>query len=318
MENIIIECREAEAQVNNNAGDWSTKIQEHVVVEEGDEITIRNVFIDTEATESEKIVIPFDIELKLSNYKYLIDWAYLDYGPRNAAYKDTFITPLSNIFPNKELCIKTAASDPTGFNVFSYMDDNKQGRPGVGGLKQISTGGPFIMTTRHSIRTTDLIPEVFIAPKSSNSDFGNCILEITYTDPDNNVRTRHIMVPLYQAGQGAQTVQPYILCRENTTRTYNFFVSGNPKSPFTIKNTVYQSEIVETQHSKPTALPIVTDDTITIPKGNYDPDDLTVILNREMNKNKPGSSYVDSPYLKIVTSKAYSNDVEFYPILNQG
>ena len=323
MQNIIIECREAEAQVNNNAGDWSTKIQEHVVVEEGDEITIRNVFIDTEATESEKIVIPFDIELKLSNYKYLIDWAYLDYGPRNAEYKDTFITPLSNIFPNKKLCIDTAAEERTDFNDFSYMDDNKQGRPGVGGLKQISTGGPFIMTTRHSVITTDLLQTVLIGSKSSNSDFGNCILEITYTDPNNNVRTRHMMIPLYPAGSGQQTLQPSILCKENTERTYNFFVSGNPKSPFTIKNTIFVSETVETQHAKATALPIVADDTITIPKGNYDPDDLTVILNREMNKNTPiqntaNSSYVDSPYLSIVTSKANSNHVEFYPILDQG
>lgn len=318
MENIIIECREAEAQVNNNAGDWSTKIQEHVVVEEGDEITIRNVFIDTEATESEKIVIPFDIELKLSNYKYLIDWAYLDYSPRNGAYSKTFITPLSNIFPNKELCIKTASQDLPNFNPFSFMDDNKQGRPGVGGLKQISTGGPFLMTQRDTVMTTDLIPEVFLAPKSSNSDFGNCIMEITYTDPNNNVRTRHIMVPLYSAGKGPQVVQPYILCKHNTDRTYKFFVSGNPKSALTLKNTVYQSEIVETQSAKATALPIVTDDTITIPKGNYDPDDLTVILNREMNKNTPNTTYVDSPYLKIVTSKAYSNDVKFYPILDEG
>jgi hypothetical protein len=310
MENIIIECREAEAQVNNNAGDWSTKIQEHVVVEEGDEINIRNVFIDTEATESEKIVIPFDIELQMANYKYLIDWTFLDQN-HVEAYKDNGINPKSNIFPNREKCLKFAATEPTGVDIFAYMDDCKNGRPeGPQGQKFVSTGQAYILTEQPKNMTTDLVVEVFLAPKSSSADFGNCILQIKYVDPQGDDRERHVMVPLFQAGKGSQIVQPYILCKENTERTYSLFASGDSKSPLTLRNTVFQSELVETQNNKPTCLLKIGRDSITVPKGNYDPDDLTVLLNREMNKNKqPSPAYIDSPYMSLIISNEPNNSL---------
>ena len=307
MENIIIECREAEAQVNNNAGDWSTKIQEHVVVEEGDEINIRNVFIDTEATESEKIVIPFDIELQMANYKYLIDWTFLD-SLHTSEYKDDGINPKSNIFPNKKKCLDLAAQN-LNINIWAYFDDCKNGRPqGPQGQKFVSTGNAYILTDQPQNMTTDLLVEVAVSPKSTSADFGNCILQIKYVDPQGDDRERHVLVPLYSAGKGQQIVQPYILCKENTERSYQFFPSGNPKSALTLRNTVYDTEIVETQTNRPTCLLRIGRDTITVPKGNYDPDDLTVLLNREMNKNKqPSSAYIDSPYMSLIKSNEPNN-----------
>ena len=308
MENIIIECREAEAQTNNNSGDWSTKIQEHVVVEEGDEITIRNVFIDTEATESEKIVIPFDLELQMGNYKYLIDWSFLD-STHAAEYKDDAINPKSNIFPNKKACLDFAAQQ-LNINIWAFMDDMKNGRPqGAAGQKYVSTGEAFVLCDEPATMTTDLLVEVAVAPKSANTAFGNCILQIKYTDPQGDERERHVMVPSYAAGEGVQVVQPYILCKEGTERTYTFFPSGNPRSVLTVKNTVYQSDIVQTQTNKSTSLLKIGRDTITIPKGNYDPDDLTVLMNREMNKNTPSANYIDSPYISLIKNLEPNNSI---------
>ena len=307
MENIIIECREAEAQVNNNSGDWSTKIQQHVVVEEGDEITIRNVFIDTQATESQKIVIPFDIELKLSNYKYLIDWAYLDWNHAEY-YVDSVINATSNIFPHKQSCLTLAAKGFENNPVFEYMDDLKY-RVGLG--KTAATADPFILCQKPKKVVADYLEGVTIGSKSPNSDFGNCILEITYTEFEavgNQTRTLHLMIGTYPGVTNTLTYNPTIMCRPGTSRQYKFFTNGNPQSSKTILNTVYISESIKAIDYD-TSLISISEQLITIPKGNYDPDDLTVILNREMNiNNVPFNNFVASPYLNTIDST--SNNFE--------
>ena len=62
-DSIIVECRNldfinnAEATTGINPrdnGDWETVIQDKIIIEEGDNILLKNVFIDTKATTSDK------------------------------------------------------------------------------------------------------------------------------------------------------------------------------------------------------------------------------------------------------------------------
>jgi len=81
-ESIIVECRNLDF-INSASltqglnprdnGDWETIIQDKVVIEDGDNILLKNVFIDTKATTSDKIVIP-DLSLKFSFMRYVMNW----------------------------------------------------------------------------------------------------------------------------------------------------------------------------------------------------------------------------------------------------
>ncbi len=75
---LIIKCSNQEAIDNNflsNAnGDWTTTIQEKIMIEDGDSIICRNAFIDTRSTNSQKIIIEEPLTLELDFIKYLVNW----------------------------------------------------------------------------------------------------------------------------------------------------------------------------------------------------------------------------------------------------
>ncbi len=81
-DSIIVECRnldfinnaDSTAGINPRAnGDWETVIQDKIIIEEGDNILLKNVFIDTKATTSDKIVLP-NLSLKFSFMRYVMNW----------------------------------------------------------------------------------------------------------------------------------------------------------------------------------------------------------------------------------------------------
>ena len=78
MNTLTIECRQKEANLINSNGDFQTIIPNKIMIEEGDAIVVRNSFIDTEATESQKLVIPDEgLKLTIKSLKYLVNWDFL-------------------------------------------------------------------------------------------------------------------------------------------------------------------------------------------------------------------------------------------------
>lgn len=57
---MIIECRNQDAQIKNQNGDWQTILHDDILIEEGDEILVKSSFIDTQASSSQKIQITED------------------------------------------------------------------------------------------------------------------------------------------------------------------------------------------------------------------------------------------------------------------
>lgn len=82
MSNIIIECRNKEADLVVSNGDWTTTLQESLTLNNGDSIFVKNSFIDTQATSSQKIIIPQDIniEMDIGFYKNLNNITGLEAG----------------------------------------------------------------------------------------------------------------------------------------------------------------------------------------------------------------------------------------------
>lgn len=73
----IIECRNEPAlqlQPLAKKGDWVTNLQRHVPIYEGDTIIARNCFIDTKASNSQKVVVDEDLNLAVEFFIYNVNW----------------------------------------------------------------------------------------------------------------------------------------------------------------------------------------------------------------------------------------------------
>ena len=80
MSNITLELREQDSERNYGNGDWETNIEPQTIYE-GDEIVMRNVFIDTEATSNEKINIPEDLKINLEYIYYFNNYLAVNGSP---------------------------------------------------------------------------------------------------------------------------------------------------------------------------------------------------------------------------------------------
>ena len=74
MSNYIIECKNKNSLVENQQepfGAFTTTIQDKKVLSEGDQILLKSVFIDTEASSNQKVIIkdPLDCEITFIRYK---------------------------------------------------------------------------------------------------------------------------------------------------------------------------------------------------------------------------------------------------------
>ena len=81
-QSIVVECRNQDVkniQADLPNGQWTTNLQEKVVLEEGDTIICRNAFIDSRASNSQKIVIQEPLTLTLNFHRYLTNY----YGAEN-------------------------------------------------------------------------------------------------------------------------------------------------------------------------------------------------------------------------------------------
>ncbi len=83
MSNIIVECRNKEASNAFKNGDWTTTLPENILIEQGDQIIIKDSFIDTQQSSTSKILIKEDLTISM-NYGFyqpnnVTDW-YLDYA----------------------------------------------------------------------------------------------------------------------------------------------------------------------------------------------------------------------------------------------
>lgn len=127
MSNTIIECRNKDSENAISNGDWTTTLGQSLTINDGDQILVKDIFIDTQATSSQKIIIPYGITAS-------IEFGY---------YKNQLTTDgLSQIanFPavsqkDQELvlCIQKNSTDPNeiliqklGFNKFNNRKNNEK------------------------------------------------------------------------------------------------------------------------------------------------------------------------------------------------
>lgn len=74
MESQILELRQLQSKEALEPGDYETLLSKEITIQEGDEILLNKVYIDTVSTSEEKIEIEKDITLSIDAYLYNINW----------------------------------------------------------------------------------------------------------------------------------------------------------------------------------------------------------------------------------------------------
>jgi hypothetical protein len=262
MNTLTIECRQKEANLVNKNGDYEVIIPNKIQIEEGDAIVVRNSFIDTEATESQKLVIPDEgLKLTITNLKYLVNWDGTD--------KKSFETPTDAFPPDGELYAYCHATT-TPVNCSEIVS------------QELEYGGP--------VATGQDIP------------WGGGNVTYTYTDFNTGTPQKKVIgIRKLNYDANDKYTIPVNIFFDNTKPTniaYNF--AYNPQ--FTTPIAPLERSVTEA------LLNVVTESqTIEIEGGNYDPEDLVVVMNRELQKNRPtGGALVNSPILTATESSGVS------------
>ena len=74
MANIILQASEKKSQSVYNNGDWDTKFDEPISIEQGDMVLIDKVFIDNTVANVDQMKIKDDLTLKIVSMIYTQDW----------------------------------------------------------------------------------------------------------------------------------------------------------------------------------------------------------------------------------------------------
>lgn len=272
MSNITLELREQDSDRNYGNGDWETNIEPQTIYE-GDEIVMRNVFIDTEATSNEKINIPEDLKINLEFIYYFNFYLPKD-GDANFFKDGANVNPLQ----------------PNGFTQVQY----KATFTGVG-----SKG---VRVIDHVFFSFNLGAPV--GQTCASTDF-----TMFYKDPNNQPQSIRLHLNAYKNTGGAifpssQRVNlPHaILFLDDGTPTQGISFSPSTadfeKPPFNQSLNYVGTGLLEDQVMLE---PLKGQTSFTLPQGSYSPVDLCNYINTTLTEltppNTAGGVYDVNPFL---------------------
>ena len=116
MSSTIIELRNKESDSVIQNGDWTTTLNENILLADGDQIVIKDSYIDTQQTSSSRILIPEDLNVKFDYGFYLVNndlTAFVEY--------QTTTPPTVPTFRNMVLCKDLTVSTATNVLLTDYI-----------------------------------------------------------------------------------------------------------------------------------------------------------------------------------------------------
>jgi hypothetical protein len=277
--NYIVECRNKDAlnltlgnsdeSIQN--GDWVTNLQSKIMLEEGDQVICRNSYVDTKAESQDKIIIPEDIDVTLQWIQYMTNWNGVkrEYGAPNWTTDETS---------------QKKAINQTNNTILPSAD-----------------GDLYIMCRDKQVATNfKNIPSVKYQGVYDLQNVGGFMVIFRYYGLSDTVETKQVYLPKFLEWKGgvASTIDINIIF--DNTRV----PPGNP-APITcyiddgtfsqeFNNTIGTNTIIKDtqmgplipQDLSPNNIydPAVFSQTFTIPKNNYDAEDLCTLINTQMTK----------------------------------
>ena len=75
MDNYILELSQQKSENVRQDGDWVTNLSDkNILIESGDEVSVKNVFLDTVSQSNGKVNISDDLTLTIGVNQYLTSW----------------------------------------------------------------------------------------------------------------------------------------------------------------------------------------------------------------------------------------------------
>ena len=291
----IVECRNKDALTLNpnlTYGDWSTRLQQKITLEDGDSIICRNSFIDTKASSDQKIVIPTDLKITMEFYMYMINYRgasvivkddgeghygyYTDTdtswilsinpGPPLSAWPVLSTSHAGNDLDKYIVCSKKAVAAASFYHISSMTFNTVYAFQDCGG---------FTVYFRHynidgevSIQAVWLAKNQAFSPEKVNFVYD---MSITYQDlipPGNSQNIEcyldHACTRRFDPPRGTSPGSTTIF---DDTRAHNIPVGS------LIQDNVYTPQLFTK--------------TFILPSANYSADDLTATMNRLMTEVGP-------------------------------
>jgi len=251
MSNITLELRETDSTREYNNGDWESQVEPQTIYE-GDQIVMRNVFIDTQATSNDKINVSEDLTLDLEYIYY-----YNFYLPN---------TQDGNFF-----------LDQIGGGGVTPDDKTK-----------LHMKGTVLTKSTNGTKAIFKIDMAFVANSPQGKVCPAFDFEINYTDVNNNPASIKVHNPSFtNKSPGAQIdYLPHIIFfKSNGDPTYEgltFTPSVDEmKSKFGVFPTLSGAGLAEDEI---VFEPVKGKTTISLGKGSYSPPDLCNTINTELTK----------------------------------
>jgi len=295
MSNYIIECRnEPLTSLSNPNGLWETIIQEEIELEEGDNIICRNAFIDSRATNSQKIIVPAGGEtLNLSFIKYLNNYlgaknVYTTDGSgnlqTNADTTNSRVIPInpvqSQYVAQNDGKLYVSCEDKTLGTNFSYLAQIT-----FTGIDIFRMSGDFYVYLRYYAEGGNILNQrvyLYGTENGTGPFFANCFTTYDNTKTGANA----------PSGNGGRAIAVYLATEQGQGDDINLsygVIDGNnrviiPNGPDGVGRTKIPNVDVGIPLPNQQFHPIEKPMEVKIPAGNYDPEDLAKIINRGLTE----------------------------------
>lgn len=264
MESQIIELREAQSLRENDVGDYNINLSKPITINAGDEILLNKAFIDTQETSNQKIEIEADLTLQIHSYLYVSHW-------KN-----------SGIF-------SSVLGDMDGESYFSCKKTNSGGIP-----------------SGHSSWTKWSAKRINLSKPMGNQKLneGN----IVYQYEDINGTTQFHTVHFPTLNQNSYIVDVNIIFKNDTLK--QLVPSQTDKTPSGQAylaenyNCEFEAIVDNTPPTNERYDPYISQMTIPLPKGSYEPGHLAKYITDKLSMNNINGlftdtyGYLSSPFLK--------------------
>lgn len=116
METIILELSQTTSDTVYNNGDYLSQLTKEIEIKEGDQISIKNVFVDTTNTSGTQINIDEDLTLELYNGYYITNWETAD-----KTYVDASGTSENNVEGTDFVAMQYEVAPALGTSIFEKI-----------------------------------------------------------------------------------------------------------------------------------------------------------------------------------------------------
>ena len=275
MTNFLIECKNKTALLENPErpfGEFSTTIQDKISLSDGDQIALKSVFLDTQASSNQQVIIPHNIDAEITFIRYKMNNCMLDTmtakSERDVGGTQTLDLPVLD----GRLYLETRqVNTPGSIRIMNNFKMNPVN-------KNLKTYGNFVFFLNYTNHVGETVNERHFIP----------LTNVNVLDPKGDGF-------VVSTSADFNTGQPFTITAQSKTG----FLMASSANP-TLRGTFQNTELgLPTGPVPPGAVPNFPDgfssqsttNTFVAPKftksfkvekGNYDPHDLVEVINRQL------------------------------------